>query len=109
MVKDQFGRRAATGTSQKQPTRGSAVVVHAGNGRPADAWLAAVVFGSHETKVPVNIRLDADIVSFFRAGGPGYQTRINDVLKAFVQARIRADDIPDAPPKTRVNGKKRAT
>ena len=33
------------------------------------------------TKVPVYIRLDADIVEHFRDGGKGWQTRLNDTLR----------------------------
>ena len=33
-------------------------------------------------KVSVTLRLDARIVEGFKAGGPGWQTRINDALAA---------------------------
>ena len=33
------------------------------------------------TKVSTTIRLDADVLAFFRAKGVGYQTRINDTLR----------------------------
>ena len=33
-------------------------------------------------KVPVTIRLDADTVEAFKATGAGWQTRMNDVLRA---------------------------
>jgi uncharacterized protein (DUF4415 family) len=33
------------------------------------------------TKVLTTIRLDADVIAFFRALGPGYQSRINDALR----------------------------
>lgn len=33
------------------------------------------------TKVLTTIRLDADVIAFFRAQGRGYQTRINDELR----------------------------
>lgn len=33
-------------------------------------------------KQAISIRLDADVVAKFRATGPGWQSRINDVLKA---------------------------
>ena len=39
-------------------------------------------------KQRVNIRLDRDVLDFFRAHGRGYQTRINTVLKIFA-ARAR--------------------
>jgi uncharacterized protein (DUF4415 family) len=32
-------------------------------------------------KEAVNIRLDPDVVAHFRAGGPGWQSRINAVLR----------------------------
>ena len=33
------------------------------------------------TKILTTIRLDADVIAFFRAQGTGYQSRINDALK----------------------------
>ncbi len=37
----------------------------------------------------MTLRLDADVLAAFKAGGPGYQTRINDVLRAYVEAQER--------------------
>jgi|GEM_PF-3431994 len=108
MAKIQRGQGAPIGTQVKQPRRESPAPVRNREPHAPDNWLASVVFGPAEAKIPVNIRLDADIVRFFRAGGAGYQTRINDVLKAFVHARIRAGEIPGAPPKARANGRKKA-
>jgi uncharacterized protein (DUF4415 family) len=36
------------------------------------------------SKAPVTMRLDQDILEFFRKDGPGYQTRINAVLRFYV-------------------------
>ena len=33
------------------------------------------------TKVPVSIRLSPDVVEHFKAGGPGWQSRINEALR----------------------------
>ena len=33
----------------------------------------------------LSIRLDADVVAWFQAQGPGYQTRMNAVLKAYMK------------------------
>lgn len=41
-------------------------------------------------KVAVSIRLDPDVVKALRAIGPGWQTRINEVLRAYVKRRERA-------------------
>jgi len=37
------------------------------------------------TKAQVTLRLDVDVVAKFRATGDGWQTRINDALKSWVQ------------------------
>src|ERR1051326_1978176 len=38
-------------------------------------------------KAPVTLRLDKDIIAWFKGQGRGYQTRINAVLRAFVEAQ----------------------
>ena len=51
-----------------------------------EEWARArVVFP--EGKAPVTLRLDKDIIAWFKARGRGYQTRINAVLRAFVEAQ----------------------
>lgn len=37
-------------------------------------------------KVSVTLRIDSDVVDWFKAQGAGYQTKINAVLKAFKEA-----------------------
>lgn len=50
-----------------------------------DEWLArAQVIAS--SKKPISIRIDQDVLDFFRQGGRNYQTRINRVLRAYVEA-----------------------
>lgn len=36
-------------------------------------------------KVAVTIRYDAQIIAAFKAGGPGWQTRMNDALHAWLK------------------------
>jgi uncharacterized protein (DUF4415 family) len=51
-----------------------------------EEWARArVVFP--QGKEPVTLRLDRDILAWFRQRGRGYQTRINAVLRAFVEAQ----------------------
>ncbi|MBE7419178.1 MAG: BrnA antitoxin family protein [Ideonella sp.] len=38
------------------------------------------------SKSLVSLRLDQDVLEWFKAQGPGYQTRINSVLRAFRDA-----------------------
>jgi uncharacterized protein (DUF4415 family) len=37
-------------------------------------------------KSSISLRVDADVLAWFKAQGPGYQTRINAVLRAFKDA-----------------------
>ena len=37
-------------------------------------------------KAAISLRLDEDVLEWFRAQGPGYQTRINAVLRAYKEA-----------------------
>ena len=39
-----------------------------------------------ESKKPVTLRLDADVLAWFKSKGKGYQTRINAVLRSYVKA-----------------------
>jgi uncharacterized protein (DUF4415 family) len=54
-------------------------------------WETTVEVGLPRAKEAVHIRLDADVLAWFRAIGPGYQTRINAVLQSFVKEKRRAE------------------
>jgi uncharacterized protein (DUF4415 family) len=49
-------------------------------------WTKAVI-GIPPGKQDIHIRLDADVLAWFKKTGRGYQTRINNVLRAFVASR----------------------
>lgn len=38
-----------------------------------------------------SLRIDADVLAFFEAGGPGYQTRINRTLRAAMLRELRRE------------------
>ena len=42
---------------------------------------------SNGVKQIVTIRLDVDMLEWFKAAGPGYQTRINQVLREHMDAQ----------------------
>ena len=46
---------------------------------------------SAPTKVLTSLRLDADILEFFKSKGAGYQSRINAALRAEVQRNLIGD------------------
>ena len=39
-------------------------------------------------KAAISLRLDQDVLEWFKTQGPGYQTRINAVLRAFRDASV---------------------
>ncbi|MED5606111.1 MULTISPECIES: BrnA antitoxin family protein [Pseudomonas] len=51
-------------------------------------------FRHAELRVPakqtVTIRLDADVLEWFKAQGSGYQTRINQLLRRYMEAHRKA-------------------
>jgi uncharacterized protein (DUF4415 family) len=52
-------------------------------------WSRAVR-GMPPHKRDIHIRIDEDVLEWFRRAGRGYQTRINNVLRAFMESRKRA-------------------
>jgi uncharacterized protein (DUF4415 family) len=53
-----------------------------------DFWDDAIVV-LPEPKEPISLRVDRDVLAWFRNQGPGYQTRMNAVLRSFMEARRR--------------------
>ena len=49
-----------------------------------EAWSGAVVVVTK--KQPISIRVDEDVLDFFKKQGAGYQKRINAVLRSFMNA-----------------------
>lgn len=62
--------------------------------RPADEVLTPAQMGQFKRspgrpkldkpKVAVSLRLDPDVLNFFKATGPGWQTRLEDVLRGAI-------------------------
>ena len=51
---------------------------------PENFWQGARVV-TPVSKQAISIRLDEDVIDWFRATGPKYQTRINAVLRSYVE------------------------
>jgi len=59
------------------------------DGIPED-WYKNAVRGIPFGKKLLSVRIDEDVLAWFRAQGPGYQTRMNAVLRAYMQAHLKA-------------------
>ena len=57
---------------------------------PEDFWTQASVV-EPGAKHPISLRVDADVLRWFRAQGPRYQSRINAVLRSYVDHRRQAE------------------
>jgi len=53
--------------------------------RPDAVWVRAVDF-PHAKKL-ISLRIDEDVIEFFKQAGSRYQTRINAVLRSYVNAQ----------------------
>ena len=51
-----------------------------------DFWASAHVVMPPPGKASVHIRLDSDVLEWFRAQGKGHLTRMNAVLRSFMEA-----------------------
>ena len=49
-------------------------------------WRRARLVPPVDPKTQLTVRFDADVVDWFKASGKGYQTRMNAVLRAYVDA-----------------------
>lgn len=42
-----------------------------------------------EPKQAISLRVDRDVLEFFKSGGKGYQTRMNAILRAYMKSHER--------------------
>ena len=52
---------------------------------PADFWVDATIVHPVPKK-PISLRVDEDVLSWFKQQGPRYQSRMNAVLRAYMAA-----------------------
>lgn len=98
---DRIRRKLARGESKTDWKRADAIsqaeverLADKNEGVLPAGWENTVMVGLPPAKQDIHIRLDGDILDWFKARGRGYQTRINAVLRAFVQTRQRVERKP---------------
>jgi uncharacterized protein (DUF4415 family) len=52
-----------------------------------DGGWTDVVMTEQGRKKLISLRVDPEVLEFFKSHGPGYQTRINAVLRAYMQVK----------------------
>lgn len=77
-VKFSTGRRRASKTSSKQKAK------------RLNVPLSIALEYYRPLKKPVTLRLDADVLAWFKKDGRRYQTRINKALRSLMEREMRA-------------------
>jgi uncharacterized protein (DUF4415 family) len=77
--------RPVTKQSRKAPKRKTGTSARASQPKRADFVNLKVAWP--QPKQAISLRIDQDVLAWFRDRGPGYQTRMNAVLRAFVDAQ----------------------
>ncbi len=54
-----------------------------------EQWFKKAALVMPERKVPISLRIDRDVVDWFKANGARYQSLMNAVLRAYVQAHSK--------------------
>ena len=65
---------------------------------PKDFWDSADLVPA-VVKAPISLRVDADVLTWFRLQGPRYQSRMNAVLRAYMQAKATSSTKRPASPR----------
>jgi uncharacterized protein (DUF4415 family) len=51
----------------------------------AEQWAKAVVIDRRPPKKNITLRIDPGVIDWFKSKGKGYQTRMNAVLRAYIE------------------------
>jgi uncharacterized protein (DUF4415 family) len=67
-----------------------AIAMKDGDGRPMsdEEWAKSEII--QPQKVPVGLKLDDDVLGWFKSQGKGYQTRINTILRRYYETHRKA-------------------
>ncbi len=77
---DELKQRRAKGKSSTRPDAAAQKL-------DADFWASArVVMPPAGPKAAINLRIDQDVLDWFRAQGKGHLSRMNAVLRSFMEA-----------------------
>lgn len=58
--------------------------------QPSTGWRRVSELVPEENKQQITLRLDADVIAFFRGTGRRYQSRINAALREYVSSQKKA-------------------
>lgn len=71
-------------------------------------WTRPGILASAENKQQITLRIDADVLNFFKSSGKRYQTRMNNVLRSYMNAHA-AQRSPRESQQPATNARQRAS
>ncbi|MEZ2416686.1 BrnA antitoxin family protein [Luteibacter sp. RCC_6_2] len=57
---------------------------------PDESWITASPLATLRNKQQITLRIDSDVLEFFKNSGQRYQTRINSVLREYMKAHVKS-------------------
>ncbi len=77
---------AKTAAPAQPPDPAPRAGADAGAVPPSGAWTEGEILLPRAKRL-VSLRIDADVLDWFQSGGKGYQTRMNAVLRAWMESK----------------------
>src|ERR1700739_1165594 len=92
VVKNAKNRRGAVGKTGKSRSKAkpAGLTLTGAAGEPKRGKFALSAEFYRPLKKPVTLRLDADVLAWFKKDGRRYQTRINKALRKMMEREMRA-------------------
>lgn len=87
--------KLGSANASQSKTRGDTGIDYSDIPELSDPWFEMAALRQPAKKELLSIRLDDDVVEWFKQDGRGYQTRINQVLRSYMQHR-KAGETPRA-------------
>jgi uncharacterized protein (DUF4415 family) len=86
------GRKAKPPQAQRPRKRSTTISLQAVGEEPKRRYVLLRDVGVlyRPIKKPVTLRLDADVIAWFKKSGRGYQTRINRALRKIMKDEVKA-------------------
>ncbi|WP_290780531.1 BrnA antitoxin family protein [Hoeflea sp.] len=88
-------KRASLSDLRKMKERGEikpSLIAETPPDLPEGFWDDAKLVNHTRTKEPISLRVDSDVLEFFKAQGKGHLTRMNAVLRSYVDAHRSKND-----------------
>ena len=82
-------RKLPAGRAKRKVGRGIDLMASASEGKRSARTVERILEYYRPLKKPITLRLDADVLAWFKKDGRRYQTRINNALRAVMEREMK--------------------